>query len=538
MPNTVTAAMSGQTIDCYGTPWTLELDPANSLGSTFICVVRNLGTADLTIDPYGAELINNASSLVMKSGEVATITCNGTAFAGTQFSGSYKSYVYTYVTEWGEESPPSESSNLLLLTSGQKVLVTGLPASPPAGNTNVKKYRLYRTNTGNTGTAYQFVTEQDIGVTEYEDNLTNTALGEVIESTFYDPPPEDLVGIVNMANGISAGFHGNEICFSEPYKSHAWPLAYRQSVDYPIVALASVGNSLVVMTEGHPYLATGSHPENMTLNMLNVLYPCLSKRGVVNLGVGVLYPTYEGLAHITAGSVNIATVQQFTRDEWEAYNPATIFAQYYDGKYFANYTDDTGAYSSFIFQIEKDKTTALVHATIGATAGYSDPQTGEYYYVQDNKIYLWDDETAAPKSMDWQSKDFVRPKPLNWGAARIYASFPDTDYAAQNAAIQTANAQIDDPLGYFVDTQLGAQVPIAGDLYQPLLGAGDDSSVLFQLWVNKRLYWQRYVSSNRIFRLPTGYKADTFSFRIGAKFRVHAILVAETPTALERLDAA
>ena len=52
---TVVAGDSGKTIDCTATPWTLGLTTSATLGSTFICVVRNLGTGDLTIDPAGTE---------------------------------------------------------------------------------------------------------------------------------------------------------------------------------------------------------------------------------------------------------------------------------------------------------------------------------------------------------------------------------------------------------------------------------------------------------------------------------------------------
>ena len=47
-----------------------------------------------------------------------------------------------------------------------------------------------------------------------------------------------------------------------------------------------------------------------------------------------------------------------------------------------------------------------------------------------------------------------------------------------------------------------------------------------------------YVSTTAPFRLPTGYKADIVAVKVSARFRIHAILLAETPAALENLDAA
>ena len=47
---TVVGADAGKTIDCSTTPWTLGLTAAATLGADFMCVVRNKGTGDLTVD--------------------------------------------------------------------------------------------------------------------------------------------------------------------------------------------------------------------------------------------------------------------------------------------------------------------------------------------------------------------------------------------------------------------------------------------------------------------------------------------------------
>lgn len=535
---TVVAGDSGKTIDCSSTPWTLALTTAPTLGNTFMCVVRNLGTGDLTIDPNGAELINNAATITVKSGEVGVVTCNGTAFEGTILSGSFKGYVYTWVSEWGEESVPSDSSNLLLLTSGQRVNITGLPSAPPAGEYNVREVNIYRTNTGDTGTDYQFVATVDVGTTTYTDSTVDAGLGDAIGSTFYDAPPTDLAGIVNMANGMTAGFHNNEVCFCEPYKPHAWPAEHRFSVDYPIVAIGAVGNSLIITTEGRPYIATGNHPSSITIYPLDLPYPCLSKRALVNMGTGIMYPSYEGLVFVPGASPTLASVQLITREEWKDYYPSTMFARFYDGKYFGNYTTPDGETRSFIFQNAADRLALLVTTNIWASAGYSDPETGEYYFVQNSKLYQWDSPNSQNALMEWKSKDFALDKPTNFGVAKIYGSFTAPDYTADNAAIVAANAAIDDDLGAFALDEVADEIEVAGDLMEALRSADTDSLALFQLWTDKELRWQRYVSTSAPFRLPTGYKADIVAVKVSARFRIHGILVAETPTALEKLDVA
>lgn len=541
---TAVAGDSGYTIDCTTTPWTLGLTAAGTLGSTWIAIVRNLGTGTLTIDPDGAELINGVATITVLSGEVGVITCNGTAFSGTTLSGGFKGYVYTWVSSWGEESAPSPSSNLLLLTSGQKVTVSSLPAAPPTGNYKIVSYNIYRTNTSDSGTAYQFVANQTISATTtYSDSIVDAALGDALETALWLVPPTDLIGILNMANGMTVGFHGNEICFSEPYKPHAWPAAYRYSVDYPIVAIGAVGNSLIVTTQGRPYIATGNHPSTVTVYPLDLPYPCLSKRGLVNMGTGVMYPSFEGLVFVPGSTPQLATLQLLTRDNWTDFNPETMFARYYDGKYFGNYVSDADENKSFIFQSAADRLPLLVTTNVWASAGFSDPQTGIYYFVQNSNLYQWDAPTAQNTILDWQSKDFVYDKPVNMGVAKIYGDFAGAAadaaaLAASNAAIIAANAALTDDMGYMGGDEIADETEVAGDLFESLLEADSTTTALFQLYTDKTLRWQRYVSSQTPFRLPTGYKDDTVSVRVSARFRIHAILLAETPAALEELNAA
>lgn len=532
---TAVAADSGKTLDATVTPWTLALTAAATLGNTWILVVRNLGTGTLTVDPNGAELINGAATLSILSGEVGVLTCNGTAFSGTVLLGSFKSYIYTWVTAWGEESPPSASSNLLLLTSGQRVMLSSLPSASPTGAYHITSYNIYRTNTGDTGTAFQFVANQTISATTtYTDNVVDAALGDALASAAFDAPPTDLLGILNMANGITAAFHGNEVCFSEPYTPHAWPPAYRYSIDFPIVAIGALGNSLIITTQGKPYIATGNHPSSMSVYPIDLPYPCLSKRALVNMGTGIMFPTYEGLVFISGVSPQLASAQVFLRDEWQPYEPTTLLAKLFDGKYTGHYTDSSGNSKTFIFQTVTGQVPLFVRTENYASAGFSDPQTGIYYYVQDDVMYRWDAPDSDALVMDWKSKDYVIPKPTNMGSCKIYADFlPDN--SAEIAAAIAYNAALTDEGGYIGGYEI-AGLEVAGDLLIDV-PSPNISIVTFRLFTNKTLRFEREVYNAKPFRLPTGYKTDTLAVEVETDLRVRAILLAETPAELEKLDA-
>ena len=56
--------------------------------------------------------------------------------------------------------------------------------------------------------------------------------------------------------------------------------------------------------------------------------------------------------------------------------------------------------------------------------------------------------------------------------------------------------------------------------------------ITFRLWVDKQLAFQATVSSSDVFRLPTGYRSDTFEVGVSGSARVRAIHLGETPFGL------
>lgn len=67
---------------------------------------------------------------------------------------SPRTYVYTYVTPWGEESVPSKPSDEILVTEAQPVIVRNIPTVPPTGRNFIRGVRVYRTVPSPSGTDY------------------------------------------------------------------------------------------------------------------------------------------------------------------------------------------------------------------------------------------------------------------------------------------------------------------------------------------------------------------------------------------------
>src|SRR5688500_13061593 len=241
---------------------------------------------------------------------------------------------------------------VVVLSTSQSYTYGGTWERVAPHNTDGMMKRVYRLLTSaNSGDEYQYVKSLSSTVTSFVDNVADADLGAVLPSTKWLMPPADLRGIVILPNGIAAGFTGNEIHFSEPFKPYAWPVAYRQAYDQDIVAIGVSGTTLVGMTEGNPFTITGVEPVTMGGGMekLAVAWPCMSKRSVASFAFGVGYPAPQGLVIIGVDS-DVVTKDLFTQKEWSELNPASFVAASAYFRYCVGYTAND---SSRIFVIDK-----------------------------------------------------------------------------------------------------------------------------------------------------------------------------------------
>lgn len=450
-------------------------------------------------------------------------------------------YVYTWVTAWGEESVPSPVSSTLYLKEGQSVSITDLPSAWPGSYSGVyqtvdMKVRLYRTVPSPSSTLYYKVADINLGTTSYTDTIPTPTLATSLPSTNYDQPASTMKGIRAIHNGILVGFYDNTVCFSEPGKPHAWPIKYEMQVDSPVVAISSIGQTVVVLTDEHPWVIQGAVPSVMSKTKMDYKLPCTSKRGVVNMGYGLVFPTRGGLAtYSTSTGGEFATKHVHDWDTWrDNVDPTTMLADQYNGKYIT-----TNSRGSFIFEKHDQIGGFLISLSQSFTATYYDMDKAKLYYAYNGKLYLWDDPDKPLSQLDWKSKTMVSKDYMNLGAARViadYGSNPnDVLVAQQNAQILADNqAKISGrlTLGAMGDASFGG-VSLAGDDLLPLQAY--DTGVQFQLYADKQLIFTTQVADSGVFRLPTGYRSDTFEVRLTGNTRIRAVHLGETPHGLDKV---
>ena len=338
------------------------------------------------------------------------------------------SYVYTFVTAFGEEGPPSPATAAIERTDAESVTIT-LPAGDiPSGNYNFGTgalKRVYRSNTGSNSSAFQFLAQVPIATNSYVDTTPSAGLGEVLPSETWIGPPDDnstlypdgpMRGLMAVANGVFAGFTGKRLCLSEPFLPHAWPVDYRITLEEDIVAIGAVGNGIVALTNGTPYFVTGTDPSAMTAIRIDLPQACINQNSVVDMGSFVMYAGPDGLCAVSGAEGRVITEGLISPQQWsQDFSPSTFRAFRHENTYVAFWTTG-GVHRGFVYD-PRAQEAAISTLTTSAEVrnGYMNPKDGELYLIVANKVRRYRGATSK-RTLTWKSKKVVLPRPtsMSW----------------------------------------------------------------------------------------------------------------------------
>ena len=481
-----------------------------------------------------------------------------------------RAYVYTFVSPFGEEgapSPPTVDSG----NAGTWVIDNFDTTIPDSGNRPATgwKIRIYRTVTGSSSVNFYYVDEINLGTTTYNDAETTTdvAANNLLESTEWIPPPTDLEGFVLMPNGYLVGWKDRRLVFSEPYRPHAWPAAYELSTEFPIVGLIVWGSTLVIGTTSQPYFGQGTTPASFTMEKLDAVEPCLSRRGMVATTAGAFYPSQNGLVLANSSGANIITQDILTKEEWEGYNPSSIFAAQLGLQYIAFNSATTG----FIFNPTEPQTKLVELEGFANIEGIeTDRYTGNVLLLSQDYALNWDPSSSELLSWRWQSKIIQTPMPVNFGAFRLnfdagtddapdsgayYSDYNTALFAAVGSGTTTPPLEQERGLNTVNGAALGGspaqakglvagwlepetRAPLGGSLLYPetLL---DFSTQAIRLQVkvkaDQEVVYDQVIYDNDIHRLPTGFKSDLWQFNLTGNATLYSVQIATTPRELRKI---
>lgn len=528
----VTALASGtyKTISLFGDTW-------RGWGTDVDAVPAPVAADRLYITGDGApKMISGGTTYPLALDQPATkltATIGGTASSDL---GSTRLYVYTWVTDFDEESAPCPISDSIYWKPSQTVTLSGF-ANPPAGR-SINRQRIYRAQTSTTGTKLYFIAERVASNANFTDTVAVDGFVEEIPSLYYNTPVSTLKGLTAMPNGMMAAFSGKDIYFCEPFIPHAWPQSYSLTCDYEIVGLGSFGSSLAVLTKGNPYLVSGTSPDSMTMEKLEVNLPCINSRSIQDMGYAIAYASYDGLVMISSSGASVVTKGIFNREEWNKLDPSTFSTGQRDSRYFAaySYVDGTEGIKTGTLIIDTSgEQPFVIRSSIYPSAFFYDLVSGALYYVVDNGIYEWDAVGKPYNVQAWRSKEFILPKPANFGVIYI-----DSDDAMNADEIAALNQQAQEARDYNASMVLladegclnGSEVNnyvISGDMMIPIPEISYDGSV--RIYADGKLV-ATVSKFNKAVRLPAGFLARKIEVEYVGALPIQQIDIARTGTEL------
>jgi len=352
------------------------------------------------------------------------------------------SYVYTFVTALGEEGPPSPPTTPVQATIGSNQSIgLSLTSSGSSGNYNFGSgalKRLYKSNTGSTSTQFQFVRDIPINESIALDFRPSSQLGELLPSGDWIGPPDDdtslypdgpLQGLIPVANGVFAGFSGKRFCLSEPYLPHAWPVAYRITLEESIVAIGTTSNGVVCLTNGKPYFVTGVDPSAMSPIQVDLAQACINKHSVVDMGDYLLYAGPDGLCAVTGAEGSVVTKGLISPKQWNSdFYPSSIRAFAHEGTYVAFWEGESNERGGWVYDPRAGEAAlSTITTTEEVRGGYKNAKNGQLYLIKAADIIPYRGGNTNRRCV-WKSKKFVTPKPVSMGWVHIEAdSYPTTD---------------------------------------------------------------------------------------------------------------
>lgn len=451
-------------------------------------------------------------------------------------------YVYTCVNQFGDESAPSVASSVIDV-QGQNVVVSNMVTPEHEGYSPIVAKRIYRLAVGNASAEYFFVSEVVEDVTSFTDNVSSGALGEVLPSLGWDVPPRTLTGLVAVPGNSFAAFSGQEVRFSEPNYPYAWPDKYSYSVEYDIVGIAVSNTMLFILTNGPIYYMSVDDLGNTAPVRMDGNCPCLSRRGIMEVPSGVIFPSRDGLYVVSSGYAQPLrlTANYYDLPDWLALNPRSMFGAWCGGYLYLFYDSGDGTKFGLIFDLGIDETGSLgiinLSTTFVPVTALTVAAEGERLFVASGEYcWEWEGLLGVSRRAEWQSRSYLLANKTNFSAAIVEAGIDDEigDSDADSLwllafdnYIEAHNGLIDGALASLPQSENGLGIDGAlAEQYLQIFGVAED--VVITIFANGKQVYSRQIRNREPFVLPSGFTARTWFVRISANQDVRRIAMAES----------
>ena len=425
-----------------------------------------------------------------------------------------RAYVYTFVSEYGEEGPPSLPTVKTGNVGETWTITIPDPSVAQQNGRSITKKRVYRTVTSAAGVATYFMVEEiPVGQTSFSDTYEDDDIttNEQLQSEGWFPPDTNFKGWVAMPNGIIAAWKENEVWFCEPYRPHAWPADYAVAVDYPVVGCGVMGQTLVICTTGSPWTATGVHPSVMSLAKINSYEPCTSRASIISTPNGVIYSSPNGLVVAVPGAVRNLTQTLLDPAKWASFNQIyKLRAVEFNTAYLAYEAPGTSGSKGLMIEPSPNYSRLgyikMLDTDYTITNIMPDPWSATPLIIHTGKVYVLDHPNGTNlRPYKWRSKIFKMNQRENLGAMKVFFTVP--------------------PGSPTLGTRVTNPTTLANNMYG-----------IVRMYCDGVLRFSRELRvSGEEFRLPSGFTAEEWQFEIEARVVVNDLQIASVSKELARV---
>lgn len=330
----------------------------------------------------------------------------------------YRSYTYTYVSNFGEESGPwlpSDGSAVPQhkMYEGDIVRITNM--QPLVGNypINTGKINVYQTDMAG---GFLRVAQLPIGTQTVQ--FVNTAVtGPIIRTALTMPPVAGMQGACLTSFGYMVGFKDSTIYCSDTYLYHSWPSTYAKPCKHKILRVFPCSQGAYVLTEGGSYLLMGTDPSNLQLVLVESDEVCTSASACCDLGGAVGFVSANGLCLLSDGGVQLLTDAIFDHLSWAKLSLDNCSMVRHMGRILLN----IGA-GGYLFS-SGDVSTMWVRHDFPIRVAITDDIGGDALYsvAGATDLMAFDANPMAELPYEWHSPDLVFDSPLPHTCWRVQA---------------------------------------------------------------------------------------------------------------------
>ena len=331
-----------------------------------------------------------------------------------------RSYVYTYINQWYEESAPSPASDIIRVADGSTVSVTGIEL-PPDGY-GIIGANLYRAVSGFRDvkgkqqakvTEFLYVGTITFPSTSFNDNVLMANLGQALETEHTRMPPEGLQNVCSIESIVQlAATKKNRVYRSERFQPHNWPVKYELTLDSTIVHMVENNGRLFVSTDTTPYVIDATNCDDTKCTPVTSLdaplpdISCGHQGSAISTPYGMVYSSPLGVVLVSGDAKwHLLTKNWFSRDDWAKVAPETARFGFYEGFLFI-ITDKI----SFILDIDGEpygdlKGTELTTISDSPVA-METSSAGQLMLLIDGKVWNWNGSDKFRKFL-WESRELT-----------------------------------------------------------------------------------------------------------------------------------